>query len=75
MAARRMPRVDSRAVDLLHQNLQRVESGVAKVDRGALVTIRIEQRRGIIVALAFQVERFVARRHHLGHERIQARAA
>ena len=67
--------VDSGTVDLLQQNMQRIESGVAKVNGRALIAIQIEQRGGIIVAFAFQVKRLVARRHHFGDEGIQTRAA
>ena len=42
MAARRDGRIDSRAVDLLQQNVQCVEGGISKVDGSALVAIRIQ---------------------------------
>ncbi len=57
---------------VIEKNLDHVERVVAQPYVGALVTVGIEHRRGVVRALAVQIRRFPAGRDHFGDERVQA---
>ena len=57
-------------MQLLQQNVNYVQIGVAKMQTRAFVAVKVEQSSGVRLALAFQIVRFGRGSCNRGHERI-----
>src|SRR5580658_1500201 len=64
-------RRETRALQLFEQNLQRVESGVSKINGSPLVAVEIEQRGRVFLGSALQIRGVIAGRDHFGNERVE----